>query len=346
MANAAPKEIRLIFNQTAPYYKQLIAHISALVDKGKLLPGDLLPSMNVLSRELGISSETVKKAYNLLRQEGIIEAAHGIGFHIAEKKDLQRVLLLFDKISTYKQVLLQSFLSHAGAKTHPTIRLHNQDIDLFEQFVTDNLDRYDYFLITPHFAQTPEVQERVVKILKKIPNRKLILADRLVAGLPGNFGAVYQDFEADAYIGLTQCTSLLKKYRKLNLISMPGSLYAPMIRKSVKKFCHENNIELELHQAITPKLIRKNEAFFILNSQLDAELIALVRIAKEKCYEIGKDIGILSYNEAPINEIILNGLSVVSTDFVEMGRLAAEMIRSREMKKIKCRFNFIGRSSF
>jgi len=80
--------------------------------------------------------------------------------------------------------------------------------------------------------------------------------------------------------------------------------------------------------------------------QLDSELIELVRAAKLKDCKIGEDIGIISYNESPINEIILDGLTVLSTDFEQMGDLTANMIIDNNLKKIKCDFKLIRRSTF
>lgn len=342
-----PAEIHISFDKKTPYYKQIIDHISRQIRDGLLKPGVILPSLNLLSQQLDISPETVKKAYTLLRQKGLLESTHGIGFYVAEqKKSTLRILLLLDKLNTYKEVLYHSFSSELGDKARITIRLHNQDIDLFEQFIEENKTRYDYYLVTPHFPLDTATQKRVTKALRKIPNRKLILADRLITELPGNFGSVYQDFEPDAYQGMVQCADRLKKYRRLNLLAMPGSLYAPFIQKGVKKFCTEHNIPLAIHTRLDAGIVRKKEAFLVVNSQVEGELIQLVGHARKQGLTIGRDIGILSYNESPINEIILDGLSVLSTDFVEMGRVAAEMIRSGEMSKQKCSFNFIRRQSF
>ena len=38
---------------------------------------------------------------------------------------------------------------------------------------------------------------------------------------------------------------------------------------------------------------------------------------------MGEDVSVISYNDSPINEIILNGLTAVSTDFEQMGELGA-----------------------
>ena len=127
---------------------------------------------------------------------------------------------------------------------------------------------------------------------------------------------------------------------------MPGSLYAPLIEKGIRRFCSENNINFEIHKNIDTHKIQKQEAFLILNSQLDAELIELVKVAQAQGCKIGKDIGIISYNESPINEIILDGLSVFSTDFKLMGELAAKMILEKSFKKIRCDFQLIRRNTF
>lgn len=330
-----------------PVYKQLIQNIEFLIANGVYQSGDLLPSMNELASELEISKETVKKAYSTLRDKGIVESTQGKGCYITENRNQKtKILVLFDKISTYKQVLYGSFLKTIKNGVEITIRLHNQDIDLFEEFVEENLDKFDYYIITPHFPLIEENLKKTVSILKRIPNRKLILLDRNITGLPGNFGSIYQNFENDIYDGLKQGIDILRTYNKLIVLSMPGSMYAPLIHKGIKKFCKEYSINFEILTNINADKIKKNEAYLILNSQLDSELIELAKAAKNRNFKIGSDIGIISFNESPINEIILEGLSVMSTDFIQMGEIAAQMILNKTMKKVKCDFRFIRRSTF
>jgi DNA-binding transcriptional regulator YhcF (GntR family) len=334
-------------NSSVPLYKQIIQFFQDQVHKGEFKEGDLIPSMNELAIELNISKETVKKAYSILREKELIRSAQGKGFYISDKSDEKiKTFLLFDKLSTYKRVLFNSFAGTIGNKARISIQLHNQDIDLFEFLITENLDKFDYYIITPHFPLQPEIQKRVIKILKKIPNRKLILLDRFIEGLRGNFGSVYQDFEKDIFNGLTSALALIKKYSKLNVISMPGSMYASLIERGITDFCIKYKIEYEIFKYIDVDKIHKREFFLILNGQLDIELIELIKTAKAKGLEIGNDIGIISYNEAPINEIILNGLTVFSTDFKQMGELAAKMIIDKSLKKISCNFNLIKRNTF
>jgi DNA-binding transcriptional regulator YhcF (GntR family) len=334
-------------DSSIPLYKQLIKVVQDRVNDGEYKEGDFIPSMNELAKELDISKETVKKAYSVLREMEIIESAQGKGFYISNKnQDKIKTLLLFDKISTYKQVLFNSFAETIGDRAGITIHLHNQDIDLLEFFIKENLDKFDYYIITPHFPLNPDIQKRAIKILKKIPNRKLILLDRNIDELPGNFGSVYQDFDNDIFDGLTQAIDLLKRYKRLFVISMQGSMYAPLIEKGIEKFCNKNNIDIKILKSINVENIQKQDFFLILNGQLDIELIKLIKTAQVEGYRIGKDIGIISYNESPINEIILNGLSVFSTDFKQMGELAAKMILDKSLKKIRNNFNLIKRNTF
>lgn len=339
-------DLKIEVSSQVPIYKQIINVIQDNIEKGNYIKGEFLPSMNKLAEELDVSKETVKKSYSILREKGVIESSHGKGFYVTNNGTNHiKILLLFDKLSTYKQELYNSFAATIGDIAEITIRLHNQDIELFQKFVEENLDSFDYYAITPHFPLRPEIQKSVLKCLKKIPNRKLLLLDRLIDGLEGNFGSVYQDLEKDIYEGLLDGVDKFKKIKKLNVLSM-GSLYAPIIENGIIRFCNENQINYEIHNNFNINKIEKQEAFLILNSQLDVELIEILRAAKLKNYEIGKDIGIISYNDSPINEIVLNGLTTFSTDYRLMGELAAKMILEKSFRKIRCHFKLIQRSTF
>ena len=129
-------------------------------------------------------------------------------------------------------------------------------------------------------------------------------------------------------------------------MTLPSSLYYSSVSKAVERFCRDNDIAVEFHTKITPEIIREKEVYLILNSQYDLGLIELVRRARERNYKVGRDISIISYNESPINEIILNGLTTISTDFRQMGILVARMILDKAPAKIKCDFQMIRRNTF
>jgi DNA-binding LacI/PurR family transcriptional regulator len=126
---------------------------------------------------------------------------------------------------------------------------------------------------------------------------------------------------------------------------MKGSLYAPYVEKGIIEFCEQHHFPCKTYHEILPERIQAHEAYLILNSQLDTELIELVTKAQAKGYTIGKDIGIISYNESQLNEVILNGLTVMSTDFIAMGKITAQMILDKQMQVIHCPFGLILRKT-
>ena len=146
-------------------YKQLISAVSDAVKDGRLKTGELVPSMNALSGELGISKETVKRAYYLLRSNGILEAQQGKGFYVADTsaKSAISVLFLIDRFSVYKQEIVHGFHQELKGRSEDTILLHNQDIGIFEYFINENLGKFDWYVVLPHFSLDKTVQERARK---------------------------------------------------------------------------------------------------------------------------------------------------------------------------------------
>ena len=96
--------MRIIINTTlmVPIYEQIIDQIKMLIRNGELKENDNLPSVRTLSKELKISSLTVKKAYDNLESEGYTITVHGKGTYVAainkellleeQKKELEKDL--------------------------------------------------------------------------------------------------------------------------------------------------------------------------------------------------------------------------------------------------------------
>lgn len=330
-----------------PIYKQLILRVERALHEGELKAGEMLPSMNELAASLGISRETVKKAYNILTERGLINPRHGKGFFAADvNTDIRpQVLVIFDKFSVYKQILFNALADRLGDSAELTILNHNQSIDLFEYYLDCNLDRFDYYVVTPHFPLDEATQARAARQLARIPNRKMIMLDRLQPGYAGNFSAVYQDFENDIYDGLVEGLAARPDFGRLRIITLPTSLYGGLIRRGISRFAADKGITVEFPTS-TPDVILKGDTFLVLNSQLDEGLVDLARSIGNSGLRIGKEVKIISYNEYEMNELVLGGLTTVSTDFRQMGRLAAELILSKRTEKIHCPFRLILRNTF
>ena len=75
--------IRNTTNQ--PIYDQIYAQIKAQIIAGKLAPGEALPSIRALAKDLRISVITTKRAYDELEADGFLYAVAGKGCFVAEK---------------------------------------------------------------------------------------------------------------------------------------------------------------------------------------------------------------------------------------------------------------------
>nr|WP_330392701.1 GntR family transcriptional regulator [Anaerocolumna jejuensis] len=67
-----------------PIYEQITMQIKNMIMSGELRPGDSLPSMRLLAKELRISVITTKRAYEDLERDGFITTLVGKGSFVSE----------------------------------------------------------------------------------------------------------------------------------------------------------------------------------------------------------------------------------------------------------------------
>lgn len=76
---------------TLPIYEQIIGQVKTAIVAGNVMPGDMLPSIRALAKDLQISVITTKRAYEELEKEGLIYSVSGKGFYVCEQNtDLLR----------------------------------------------------------------------------------------------------------------------------------------------------------------------------------------------------------------------------------------------------------------
>ena len=75
------KNMNIIISNASgvPIYEQIEEQIKSQIMTGELAPGEALPSMRVLAKDLRISVITTKRAYEDLERDGFIESVVGKG---------------------------------------------------------------------------------------------------------------------------------------------------------------------------------------------------------------------------------------------------------------------------
>lgn len=319
------------------------------IQEEKLLIGDKILSINALSEQFNLSRDTVEKAYSMLRAQNIIESVPGKGFYVT-KTDIaikMNVLFLINKLSTYKMRIFNSFVDTLGRNARVDLEIYHCEQDVFENILKNKKNGFNYFVVMLHFKnenlQHIGSTEKVMELIKDIPQEKLIILDREVKHEFPNSGMVYQDFKNDIYTALSEGIEQLRKYKKVILVYPSKAIY-PYPRQIVegfKFFCVENQFDYEVLDEIYESMELHLKDLYIIIQESD--LVNLVKQIRDRHYKLGEDIGIISYNDTPLKELL--GITVISTDFKKMGSAAAKMILDKKSSNIKVDFNYINRFS-
>ncbi len=343
------KFIQIQEESRIPKYKQIVDSIIHNITVGNLVINEKIPSINALSEEYYLSRDTVERAYGILKDKRIIDSIRGKGYYISTTKMVSKVNILFliNKLSNYKMNMFHSFMDNIGPNCNTDLQVYHCDESLFLNLLNKNESVYDYYVIALHFKDENlkhiSYTDEVIKAIKKIPSKKLILLDNLSPSFDSNVSQVYQDFENDIYIALQENLEKIKKYKKLILV-FPEKLIYPFPRRILfgfKKFCIEFEIEFEIIDKVYEDMILKQGDLFITVAETD--LVELVKQIRDEELVLGQDIGVISYNDTPLKELL--GITVITTDFKFMGKQTASLIENNQKEKVKVPFYFIDRGS-
>lgn len=75
--------LKIDMRSRTPIYEQIIDSIKELVVKGVIIPGEKLPSVRDMAKDMTLNPNTVQKAYQELERQGIISTLRGKGTFIS-----------------------------------------------------------------------------------------------------------------------------------------------------------------------------------------------------------------------------------------------------------------------
>lgn len=315
----------LNFNESAGQTKvqQLVYSITEAISAGKLKTGDALPSINQLSNETGFSRDTIFKAYNILKRRNVVESAPTKGYYVAS--ETYRIFMLLDDFSNFKEQLYQSFRQNLPPNYSVDLLFHHYNKEVFNQLIQNSLGRYNTYIVMNIS------NKNMAPILKKIDSNKLLILDM---GNPegGQYNYVVQDFNQALRECLKEGLQQLKRYNELILVySEENTPHPDEIVQAVSDFGDNNSIKTSVVDRLQESEVTPGKVFFVIR---DADLVDVIKHCHTKKIEVGKQIGVLSYNDAPMKEIVEGGISVVSTDFAKMGLLAAQFAKNKQRVNI------------
>ena len=319
-----------------PKKKQIIESVEQAIVSRQLRKGQKLPSINSVRMRFSISRDTVLDAYSELKTRGIIQSVAGKGYYLAKEQinTAKRIFLLYDELNAFKENLYNSFVNSLQPDVEVDIFFHHFNHDVFRNTIINNVGDYSHYVIMPANL------ENIKGILDHLPNDKVYLLDQTNAEL-NHYPAIYQNFEKGVFEGLQKISSRISTYKRCILVFDDAKQPLSILR-GFTAFCHHNQVPFKVLSSKDEIDIHPNYAYMTLD---DSSLISIVKQAKEKNLQVNKEIGVVSYNDSPLKEIIGEGITTISTDFTKMGERLALMIENNEKINIENEITLTERKS-
>lgn len=319
-----------------PKYKQIVLSIEIAIAENRLKKNDKLPSVNKISLEFSLSRDTVLLAYDELKKRGIIYAILGKGYYVksVEFSFEQRIFLLFDELNSFKEDIYNSFLETMNNSAQVDIFFHHFNINMFRKLINEANGNYSKYIIMPTNLIGASA------LIKTLPNQDVYILDQTNSDLK-DYPSIHQNFVKDIYEAMLKGKYLIDKYQKLILL-FPGFREPVGMKIGFEKFCADFDIKNEVINGFEDREIQKGAVYIIPN---DRDLVRVIEKAKLQRLNLGIDFGIISYNETPLKKVVENGITTISTDFIEMGKILAQMILSGKKEQIENKSELIIRKS-
>jgi DNA-binding transcriptional regulator YhcF (GntR family) len=328
--------IKVKSNIGIPKYKQIISAIEESIRSGDLKKGDQIDSINKIKNYNNLSRDTVLTAFNELKNRGIIRSVVGKGYYVSsEQVDVrQNIFLLFDELNAFKEDLYYAFLDHLGSNIQVDIYFHHFNKTIFNKLISDHIGDYNYYVIMPaNFTNTSSV-------IEQLPQDQVYILDQLHDDL-NQYPAVYQNFESAIYNNLCKALDRITNYQQLILVFSPDRQPIAM-RNGFVSFCKNHQMSFEIIEDLKDRDLLKGEVYITPD---DKSLLLIIQKMKRQELILAKDIGVISYNDTLLKEIVEGGITTISTDFKAMGKSLAEMITTKTAQKIENPNQLIMRNS-
>lgn len=298
--------------------QQLIHAVTEAINLGILKEGDFLPSVNQMNKDSGISRDTIFKAYSILKQRSIISSTPTKGYFVASES--YRVFVLLDDFSAFKEQLYKSFRANLPDNYSVDLLFHHYNPEIFNQLILNSLGRYSMYIVMNIDNKNME------EVVRKIDPQKLLILDM---GFDSRNEVSYltQDFNQAVYDCLNSGLELLQKYQEFILVFPQNTPHPVETIDAFNRFCDDNRLNHTVLDQIENREVQPRQAYLVIK---DSDLVKIVKDCKKNGYKIGSDVGIISYNDTPMKEIVGSGITVISTDFIRMGRDCANFIVNKD----------------
>lgn len=318
-------------------HEQLVLGIIEAIDSGNLSVGDQLPSINVMVGETGFARKTIVKAYDEMKDRGLVESKKTKGYYIASTKTkvFLKIALLLYSFQRFQQEFYNALRKELGDKVQIDVFFHHNNEAVFETIFLNIQGKYGMYVVAPIESEPSK------RLLKTLSPERLIIVDRFLNIGPG-YTYVTQEFRKSTYNNLAGLLPKIKNYEKAVLFFRKDQDYPNDILKSFLRFAKEHGVKSAVLRNYEQDSVEKGVLYLFIS---DADLWLLLKDCIQRGYDLGKEVGILSFNDHVVKQIVSGGITTISTDFKSMAALTAQNIKQLQFTKSIVPTTLIGRNS-
>lgn len=313
-------------NKEIPLYQQIRRELTSKIQDNSLKPGDTLPSITYLSKKWDVTYRTIKSAYDLLEEDGIVSFKMGkciVSDDNKEKNDAGKRTYSIAYISCHQDDPYYA-LASAGIRRFSLERgLEYVMIDVgnskkrFSDAVTSPGEDVDGLLILPF--EVPGYQKIVQDTIEA--GRRVVFVDRVLPGVKASSVEVDHfsvAFEATSHLLQTHnrpvyylafvdnpsgardwfkgWTSAMKSYNHFS--DLDNYVVDLAVQEERLAGTIDVGLEYSIHAARELFQTQKEDKYCIFTGN-DFIARGVYIVAKEFGLEIGKDVFLVGSNDMP-----------------------------------------------
>ena len=204
---------------TLSKHEQLVHGVIEAIDSGELSVGDQLPSINKMVADVGFARKTIVKAYEDLKERGLVESKKLKGYFIVsrETKVTLKVALLMYSFHRFQEEFYNTFRKELGKRFHIDVFFHHNNLSIFETIFSNIQGKYGMYVVAP--IPDPTIRP----LLESIDPKKLLIIDRYLELNP-EYSYIAQEFEETIYQKLVELLPVIRKYKKTVLFFIEEEL--------------------------------------------------------------------------------------------------------------------------
>lgn len=336
--------IKISQNPDTPLYRRIVEAVHQALMTGDLQPGERLPALLVLARSLGVNPTTVRNAYDILENEGMVCSKAGSGTYVTPDAHLRLEKFGRRQYSSIAVVVgNQELASCSREKIYTTLDILTG--------VTKAMGPGTSFTYAQSLsrASLSHIPDDAAVLLREKQGFESTFADELIRrGIPiiGMWSDplsypipnVHYDTRQAARLAVNHLIDC--GYRRIGYIGELCGNEIPMVAKIYEfthsllqagmdyqagHICHAMNQPGMAYQAAM-NIIRSGdcpEAFFVDTDYKAMEVIAALRHAG---LDVPKDVGVVAYDDIPEAANFCVPLTTVRTPRRKAGESIAQLL--------------------